>query len=78
MKICKVSLKKEYDFLQGGTLDCLVTEYPYDAVQPDAWALPALIVVPGGGYGMVSKREGFPIAEAFTAKGVMQTVLCTK
>ena len=75
MQISKVALKKEYDFLQGGTLDCLVTEYPYDDVQPDSWALPALIVVPGGGYGMTSKREGFPIADAFKAKGFQTFVL---
>ena len=69
MKVFNVDLKKEYGFLQGGTLDCLVTEYPYDGEQPDSWALPALIVIPGGGYGMTSKREGFPIATAFMAKG---------
>ena len=75
MQICKVDLKEKYVFLQGGTLDCLVTEYPYDDVQPDTWALPALIVVPGGGYGMTSKREGFPIATAFAARGFQTVVL---
>ena len=75
MQICKVDLKEKYGFLQGGTLDCLVTEYPYDDVQPDDWALPALIVVPGGGYGMTSKREGFPIAMAFAARGFQTFVL---
>ena len=75
MQICKVDLKEKYVFLQGGTLDCLVTEYPYDDVQPDTWALPALIVVPGGGYGMTSKREGFPIATAFAARGFQTFVL---
>ena len=75
MQVYKVNLKDEYVFLQGGTLDCIVTEYPYDGEQPEAWAMPALIVVPGGGYGMTSKREAFPIATAFMAKGFQTFVL---
>ena len=75
MKAYNVNLAKEYSFLQGGCLDCLLTEYPYDDEMPENWALPALIVVPGGGYGMVSKREGFPIATAFAAKGFQTFIL---
>ena len=75
MQVYNVDLKEEYSFVQGGTLDCIVTEYPYDDAQPDSWALPALIVVPGGGYGMTSKREGFPIATAFMAKGFQTFIL---
>lgn len=69
MKVYQVGLAKEYPFLQGGTLDCIVTDYPYDSEMPENWALPALIVVPGGGYAMVSKREAFPVATAFMAQG---------
>lgn len=36
---------------------------------------PALIVVPGGGYAMVSKREGEPIAAYFMAKGYNTFIL---
>ena len=75
MKTFNVDLKREYSFLQGGRLDCVLTEYPYDDEKPENWALPAVIVVPGGGYGMVSKREGFPIATAFAAKGFQVFVL---
>lgn len=75
MKVYNVNLAKEYSFLQGGSLDCLLTEYPYDDEMPKDWALPAIIVVPGGGYGMVSKREGFPIATSFAAKGFQTFVL---
>lgn len=75
MQVYNVNLKDEYGFLQGGTLDCIVTEYPYDGEQPETWAMPALIVVPGGGYGMTSKREAFPIATAFMAKGFQTFVL---
>jgi acetyl esterase/lipase len=68
MKVQKINLKEEYEFLEGGQLDCLLMDYPWDA--PDMnWKRPALIVVPGGGYGMVSKREGEPIATSFFAKG---------
>ena len=55
MQVYNVNLKDEYGFLQGGTLDCIVTEYPYDGEPSETWAMPALIVVPGGGYGMTSK-----------------------
>lgn len=75
MKVYQVDLAKEYAFLQGGALDCIVTEYPYDDVKPETWALPALVVVPGGGYGVTSKREGFPIATAFMAKGFQTFIL---
>lgn len=75
MKSYQVNLAEEYEFLQGGTLDCIVTEYPFDGEVSSEWALPALIVVPGGGYGMVSKREAFPVATAFMAKGFQTFVL---
>lgn len=75
MKVHQVNLAEKYSFLQGGTLDCIVTEYPYDGEMLEGWALPALIVVPGGGYGMTSKREGFPVATAFMAKGFQTFVL---
>lgn len=36
---------------------------------------PAMLVLPGGGYGMVSEREGEPIALAFLNKGFSSFVL---
>lgn len=73
MKVYTVELKKEYNFLEGGTLSCMLMDMPWD-VQKD-WKRPAVIVVPGGGYEMVSKREGEPVAAAFFAKGFQAFIL---
>ncbi len=86
MKVYKVNLEKEYSFLQGGELECILTEYPFDWTNdeeiPDCWKnkannwhRPALIVLPGGGYAMCSKREAGPIATAFLAKGFHTFIL---
>ncbi|MBE5739648.1 MAG: alpha/beta hydrolase [Clostridiales bacterium] len=74
MKLFTVDLHKEYPFLQGGTLECLVSENPFD-VGAENWKRPALIVIPGGGYAMVSRREGVPVASAFFAKGFQVFIL---
>ncbi len=80
MKIYNVKLNEEYPFLKGGNLECILTDRLYD--DPNyQWKRPALIIVPGGGYAMVSKREGGPIANAFLAKGFqcfVLTYLCCK
>lgn len=59
MVIKMVDLAKEYP-LKGGRLICYIA---------DEYVRPALIVVPGGGYGFVSPREGEPIALEFLARG---------
>ncbi|MBE7080001.1 MAG: alpha/beta hydrolase [Clostridiales bacterium] len=74
MKAYTIDLTKEYSFLQGGNLQCILGDCPWDGERPD-WNRPAVIVVPGGGYGMVSKREGEPIAHAFLAKGFQTFIL---
>ena len=74
MKAYAVDLAKEYSFLQGGNLQCILGDCPWD-VDDSAWTRPAVIVVPGGGYGMTSKREGEPIAHAFLAKGFQTFIL---
>ncbi len=74
MKLFTIDLKKEYPFLQGGELECLVAKNPFDMGNED-WKRPALIVIPGGGYGMVSRREGVPVASAFFAKGFQVFIL---
>lgn len=73
MKTFSVDLKKEYN-LKGGSLDCLTIEAPFDVKQTD-WKRPAIIVVPGGGYGMVSKRESEPVALSFLARGFQAFIL---
>ena len=75
MILKKVDLKAEYPFLQGGQLLCIAADYIFDGEVDSNWKRPALIVVPGGGYGMVSKREGEPVAHAFLAKGFQVFIL---
>ena len=67
MKTYVADLKKEYSFVQGGTLECLMGECPGDAVVE--WKRPAVIVVAGGGYQFVSKREKEPVGFEFLARG---------
>ncbi len=76
MKAYSVELKKEYPFLRSGSLECILMDPPFDAEDVvKTWRRPAVVVVPGGGYGMVSKREGAPVAAAFLAKGFQTFVL---
>lgn len=72
MNTYTVSLKEEYG-ITGGELECILMRLPFDA--DNGWKRPAVIVVPGGGYGGVSKREGAPIAAAFLARGYQTFVL---
>lgn len=74
MKAYTVELKKEYDFLQGGKMDCLLGDYPCDD-SGENWQRPAVLVCPGGGYSYTSKREGEPIASAFFGKGFQVFIL---
>ena len=72
MKNYTVDLQKEYG-LQGGALTCYVADKPFDG---DAeWKRPALVIVPGGGYTNVSKREAEPLAFEFLARGFHTFVL---
>ncbi|MBQ8323389.1 MAG: alpha/beta hydrolase [Clostridia bacterium] len=73
MKVFTVDLEKEYG-TQGGELDCLLADEPYDG-NDESWARPAVIVVPGGAYAHVSKREGEPIAFEFLSLGFHAFVL---
>ncbi len=75
MKSYSVNLKEAYPFLQGGKLDCLAIDYPYDGTNTVGWKRPALIVVPGGAYGMVSKREAETVAVSFLDRGFQAFVL---
>ncbi len=73
MQTFQVDFEKEYG-LQGGSLSCMVVDPPFDAPTPD-WKRPCVIVVPGGAYAMVSKREGEPVAAAFMAQGYQACIL---
>ncbi len=73
MKYQTIQLKELYN-VQDGTLTVMAGDSPFD-VKKEAWKRPAVIVVPGGGYGMVSKREGEPVAFEFLAKGFHTFIL---
>ena len=75
MRVATIDLKEKYSFLQGGTLECMLMDFPWDGENTFGWKRPAVIVVPGGGYGMVSRREAFPVASEFFAKGFQAFVL---
>ena len=70
----QINLSEIYPSLEGGSLTPSVSPYPFDA-EGVPFKRPALIVVPGGAYCMVSKREEFPIANQFLARGFQTFVL---
>ena len=72
MKIETIYLN-EYYHIQGGKVEAFIGAKPFD--HEVDWKRPALIVVPGGGYGMVSKREAEPVAFRFLAKGFQVFIL---
>lgn len=72
MKAFLANLKEEYN-VKGGTLNACLMDSPFDVDRK--WRRPAVIIVPGGGYGYVSKREGEPVAAEFFAKGFQTFVL---
>ncbi len=67
---------KVFDFTPQGSADCSVTAI----LQPELTAVPprahpVMIVCPGGGYGMVSQREGIPVAKKYYNAGYSCFVL---
>lgn len=73
MKISRIKISEHYD---------LNTEAYFDIIQPTDMldrgalrALPALLICPGGAYGMLSKREGEPVALEFLARGYVAVIL---
>ncbi len=70
----EIELSKIYPSLHGGLLTPNVLPYPFD-IPGIPFKRPALVVVPGGGYSMVSKREALPVANQFLARGFQTFVL---
>jgi len=60
-----INLKKYYPLQNEATLEAMCPQF-YDWETP---LRPALIIVPGGGYGFVGYREGDPVALSFMLKG---------
>ncbi|MBQ8882528.1 MAG: alpha/beta hydrolase [Clostridia bacterium] len=64
MDIKTIELSKLYGIDGNATLKCFLNEDSPE-MAPYNQNLPALIVCPGGGYGMVSRREADPVAVDF-------------
>lgn len=71
--ICKtIALKERFPFLGEEGRNPSVALYlldPMTEMKRDNWKRPCLVICPGGGYGMVSQREGEPIAVNFLPDG---------
>ena len=74
MNMDDIELAKVYPSLKGGILTPSILPYPFDGPGV-SYRRPALIVVPGGAYMMISKREGLPVANQFLARGFQTFVL---
>ncbi len=73
MKHYIIDLKAQYP-VQGGRLECILADCPYD-IYDENWVRPAVLIVPGGGYRFNSKREGEPTAHYFLPRGFQAFVL---
>ena len=67
-----IDLKQHYK-VAGGVLTPYTIDCPTD--NDKKWRRPAVIIVPGGAYEHVSKREGAPVACHFLARGFQAFVL---
>lgn len=74
MRNYKIDLKAEGYRVQGGKLECMLSDCPLDG-DGKGWKRPAVIVCPGGAYCFVSKREGEPVANYFSGNGFQAFVL---
>lgn len=73
MNVTKINLKELYD-LKGGTLTAQCIDNPWDDTSTP-FTRPAVIVVPGGGYWMVSRREAEPVGNYFLYAGFQVFIL---
>ena len=67
MKLKTIELNKFYA-VKGGELTVWAMDDPWDEGHED-WKRPCVIVVPGGGYRFVARREAEPVAADFYARG---------
>ena len=72
MKFDVVYLKDRFPFLGENGRNPKISIYlpdPLTEMGRDDWKRPCMVVVPGGGYGMCSQREGEPIGFHFLKEG---------
>ena len=65
-------------FTPDGVQDCQVCAWLHKDSQSPEMAeknRPAMVICPGGGYGMVSDREAEPVAKAYFAAGYHTFIL---
>lgn len=76
MNIQKIKLRDVYPKLESFEERGVLTAYLHEpSVAMRLTARPAVLVIPGGGYGMVSDRENEPVAMQFYAAGYQAFVL---
>lgn len=73
MEITKIKLSDHYDIKSNAYVEIMRPTAMLD--RGEITNLPALVICPGGGYGMVSKREGEPVALEFLARGYVTMIL---
>ena len=73
MEISRINISDHYKLETDAFLDIIQPTELLDRGTIDD--LPLLLICPGGGYGMVSKREGEPVALEFLARGYVTAIL---
>ncbi len=71
---------KVFAFIPEGIKDCTVTAWlhgneAFSELSPYAYARPAILICPGGGYAELSEREAEPVAKAYFAAGYNTFIL---
>lgn len=74
MKQATLNLKDLGYPVEGGKLECILSDYPFDR-EGISWKRPAVLIIPGGAYMSVSKREGEHVGHYFLAGGFQVFVL---
>lgn len=73
MEISKIRISEYYDLKTEAFLNIIQPTELLDRGRIEDF--PLLLICPGGGYGMLSKREGEPVAVEFLARGYVTAIL---
>lgn len=74
MKTFKINLKDEGYLVEGGVLEAILCDEPFDVSNVN-WQRPAVLIAPGGAYVATSKREGETVALDFLSRGFQAFIL---